>query len=655
MGCRRALCFWFTLVLGIVWTASPAHGQTSQDRTDPNVGFSILQTSEGRLLDYHDGDVSHEPGNPPPKAGWKRTRVKGRPFNNHYAIALLSPELKMEFPRLIWYRVTFDPGIAGSGPLALLTDQTHERTVVFLNGVDLYRSYAHADQMQFGWNRPRMMNLPRALLRPGQNEVIIRLDNIGPTYLMLGALQIGQFEAVRAEYDRRLFWRVTGPRTVNGVLVILTLGAIVFWFFRRKETVFGWLALVGLCWFIRNMHYYDDRPSLDIMLYWQITWASLFVLMIALYGFAAEFFQLERRRAVIFWSAAAGLIMLVLNQFHILVLGLGDMSYLGATIMGAIIVTIFFKQCRSEPNLDNFAMLAAIILAIAMSVFDLGLMERWWTGPGFFLQPYASLIVFSAFGFALGRRILRALFLVETMNEVLEARVAEATDLLTQSEVERRRLEVTAAVEQERTRLMREIHDGIGSNLVTALAVAQNQKENGPTVDTLKRSIADLRAAIDSLEPTEGDLTLLLASFRHRMEPELRKAGLSLRWHVDPLPPFEWLEATNALHVLRIFQEIIANCIKHAQATEIAVSCRAQERDGRRGICVEFLDNGTGLPPDGAWDGKGIANMKARAEALLGQIEVGPHPDGRGTRVALWLPYERRAVARPLPRASVRT
>ncbi len=653
MGCKDILFCWLALIINITICGSQARCQPVEAQAGPRTDFSTIDTTKGRLFDYEFGDVSHFSGLTIHKNVWKRIRIKGKAFNNYYANQLLFSEPRIDFPRLVLYRVKFDPALIGPGPLALMTDQTHERTLVFLNGIDLYRSFARPDQLQFGWNRPRMVNLPRALLRSGENEIIVRLDNLGPTYLMLGTLQIGQLEAVSAEYDRRMFWRVTGPRTVNGILIILTLGAIVFWLFRRKEIVFGWLALVGLCWFIRNMHYYDDQPSLNIMLYWQITWASMFVLMIALYGFAAEFFLLKRRRVVIFWSAIAGLFMLVLNQLHVFVLGLGDMAYLGATVMGAIIVIIFFKQCRREPNLDNFAMLIAIILAIAMSVFDLGLMERWWTGPGFYLQPYAGLIVFSAFGFALGRRILRALSLVETMNDVLEARVAEATHLLTQSEVERRRLEVTAAVEQERTRLMREIHDGIGSNLVTALAVAQNQKENGPTVDTLKRSIADLRAAIDSLEPTEGDLTLLLASFRHRMEPELRKAGLALQWHVDALPPLEWLEATNALHILRIFQEIVANCIKHARASEIAVTCYAQAEGDSAGICVEFLDNGIGFSPDAAQDGKGIDNMRSRAQALQGKLAMGPRPMAKGMRTALWLPYDRRGVARPLPRNEV--
>ena len=609
-----------------------------------NFDFEKIAGSAGPVNSFVKADINLTPGYSIPTTGWQRREFVGIRFHEK------TP--KRPSPYVAWYRIQFDSRDAGSGALAFETDHTAERIILYLNGVDVFRTFARDDDDQFGWNRPRMAPLPQGLIRNGTNELIVRVDFTIRSNLRLGAIRVGPYNSIRDDFNWRMWARVHGTQIINGILVILTTGTLLFWLVRRQETVFGWLSLVGVIWIFRNLHFYVERPPFDVGLFWLLTIESMFVLMVVIYGFVASFLQIPNRNRLMQWLTISGIGIVTLSVSGLPLVGGASISLLATLPLSLWVFWIFLRHCIASPSLDSGLMFIAITVAFGFSVHDLGFLSRWWDGTEFYLQPYASLIVYSAFGFALGRRMLLALSAEETMNQKLESEVALATDRLRQSEQRRRQLEVATAVEQERIRLMREIHDGIGSNLVTALAVAQNQGGDGQTVDTLKRSIADLRAAINSLEPTEGDLTLLLANFRHRMEPELRKAGISLRWHVDVLLPLNWLEATNALHVLRIFQEIIANSIKHAQASEIAVTCCAQIKDNSDGICVEFLDNGIGFPPDVAKEGKGMDNMQARAQALQGQLDLGPRPDAQGARTALWLPYERRAVARPLPRSA---
>jgi signal transduction histidine kinase len=632
-----SLVGWLAVIALVLFIPSAAKAK------QPTVGK--VAGSAGPMLNFVEADVNLASGYTIPVNGWKKAEFIGVSFHEK------TP--KHAEPYVGWYRVRFALRDAGQGPLAFETDHTAERIILYLNGVDIFRTFARDDDDQFGWNRPRMAPLPQALLLPGTNELIVRVDSPIRGSLRLGAIRIGPYDSIRDDFTWRMWARVHGTQIINGILVILTAGTLLFWLVRRQETVFGWLSLVGLIWIFRNLHYYVERPPFDLDLFWLLTIESMFVLMVVIYGFVASFLKIPNRGRLIRWLAVSGIIIILLSVSGLPLVGGASISLLATLPLSLWVFWIFLRHCIASPSLDSSLMFIAITTSFGLSVHDLGFLARWWNGAEFYLQPYGSLIVYSAFGFALGRRMLLALSAEESMNQKLESEVALATDRLKHSEQQLRKLEVTAAVEQERTRLMREIHDGIGSNLVTALAVAQNQKESGPTVDTLKRSIADLRAAIDSLEPTEGDLTLLLASFRHRMEPELRKAGLSLKWDVDSLPPLDWLEATNALHVLRIFQEIIANCIKHAQATEITITCHAQMHDHRSGICVEFLDNGIGMRTDGSSEGKGIENMHSRAQALLGTFEMGPRLEAKGTRTALWLPYERRSTARSLPRGDL--
>ena len=93
--------------------------------------------------------------------------------------------------------------------------------------------------------------------------------------------------------------------------------------------------------------------------------------------------------------------------------------------------------------------------------------------------------------------------------------------------------------------------------------------------DVLRSCIDDLKLAIDSMEPVEADLLLLLATPRFRLGSLLKSSTISQVWNISDVPALHWLDPRNALHILRILQEAFANILKHAQASEIRVSTHA--------------------------------------------------------------------------------
>lgn len=226
------------------------------------------------------------------------------------------------------------------------------------------------------------------------------------------------------------------------------------------------------------------------------------------------------------------------------------------------------------------------------------------------------------------------------MTLIMAQRVEAATRKLAASEGARRNLEVLNAVTLERDRMMREIHDGIGSSLVTALAVAERQKAGADAIGALKSALIELRVAVDSLEPFDGDLATLLASLRYRIEPDLNKVGLVFDWQVEIVPELEWLDAVNALHVMRLFQQAVSNIVEHAQASVITVTCASDYSKNKAGISITIKDNGMGYDPDEIKIGHGLNNIHARAEALHGYIKVESKLH-HGTKISLWLPLER--------------
>jgi signal transduction histidine kinase len=232
------------------------------------------------------------------------------------------------------------------------------------------------------------------------------------------------------------------------------------------------------------------------------------------------------------------------------------------------------------------------------------------------------------------------IYLVAIMGQVFNsARVTRESILLrfdlADSYVKLREVERQKTLDAERQRLMQDMHDGLGSSLISALRVVERGNMNDEELAlVLKGCIDDLKIAIDSLEHVDSDLLLLLATLRFRLEPRLKAAGIALKWHVQNLPDLDWLDSRSALHILRILQEAIANIIKHTTSSEVFVITSV------KGDCVQITiaDNGQGFDVAKALNskGKGLSGQKNRAAAIDAKIKW--ESDGFGTRVSLMLP-----------------
>ena len=628
-----------------VAAAAPTRAQAGAPQ-DPVVHLSAGAATPVRAADYLYSDAE-----PPPASGWQRADV---PLLNLYAAPRFAP------PRVMWVRFNFDSGPAGrSGqgstggtasaiPIAWTAAYMSERFRFFLNGREIYRNYSDPAELPMSTFKPQLVALPAGMIRPGINQVAIRLESDKIYTLGVSRMELGPQTAIRAIYDWRYITQFQGVLVSNSMLGVLVLFAILLWLRRRQDMTLGWLALLGSLWFIRNLRYYYETPPVPIDLYWQVQINIIFAMMAVFYCFAARFLDIRRRRMWTLISLGIGATAIV-SQLVLTSLGISDVvSHLLVIPLSLAILVVFGQAALINPRPENIAMFVAATMGVGSAIHDFGMGVSAWKGTHFALLPYAGVIIFLVFAFALGRRLIDALGTVENLNVILEDRVAAASSELERTQKQIRQLEVAVALEQERERIMREMHDSVGANLISALAIAEHGDASSRTVATLKRSLTDLRIAVDSLEQVDGDITLLLASFRHRMEPELRAAGWRFDWRVGDVPSLTWLDSANALHVLRILQEALSNALTHSGGDIIAFGSRLAVRAGSPGIEITIADNGIGLDRLAASGsttagGKGLANMLARAKALSAELSFSNRETG-GAKVMLWLPIVRQSA-----------
>jgi signal transduction histidine kinase len=194
-------------------------------------------------------------------------------------------------------------------------------------------------------------------------------------------------------------------------------------------------------------------------------------------------------------------------------------------------------------------------------------------------------------------------------------------------------LEQLRSAQVERERMMADMHDGLGSALLSALVLLERDDLPAKAAaDVVRECVDDLRLIVDSREPAASDLSTLIGMFRYRLQPRIQAAGMQLLWRMDDLTHTPQLDPTCSLHLLRILQEAVANALRHSGATEIELSTR-QAGDA---IEVGVRDNGAGFDRERATSGRGLPNMRSRAERLGAELAVASEP-GHGTRVSLRL------------------
>jgi signal transduction histidine kinase len=266
---------------------------------------------------------------------------------------------------------------------------------------------------------------------------------------------------------------------------------------------------------------------------------------------------------------------------------------------------------------------AVLISIVAIACSSIGTAHGF--GPFAVADPHISMTLLWSYGVELGTI---ALTLAAAVSQRDRAELKHEQQLTERERIEREQLLLV-----ERERIMREMHDGLGGQLVSILSMVQRGKaENGEIAEALRRTLDDMRIMIDSLESSETDFQAMLGKLRARLEPMLRRNGLDLKWRIDELAALEAFEPETSLHCLRIIQESVANVIQHARATQISIEVTADESEADS-IRIEIRDDGVGMNTDSSNQGRGTKNMRARADALGAELRIDRMDPGRRIRL----------------------
>ena len=259
--------------------------------------------------------------------------------------------------------------------------------------------------------------------------------------------------------------------------------------------------------------------------------------------------------------------------------------------------------------------------------FVAALRQGSWCDPAMTTEVIA-LFLFCAALTALAVVVKRAQSRILSLERHLADKDAELSSTFKRTN----KLALDRMIANERERIMREMHDGMGGTLVSTLALVESGDfDQASLSEAIRAALDDMRLVIDSLDPDVDDVPTLLAMVRCRLEPRLKRRGMRFVWKVDDLPELEGMGPEQYLHILRIVQESITNVIKHAEADTITVTTRADEDNAY----IEVQDDGRGLSEGAIVGGRGLGNMRFRADELGGAITVENMDEGTGVMLRI--------------------
>ncbi len=204
---------------------------------------------------------------------------------------------------------------------------------------------------------------------------------------------------------------------------------------------------------------------------------------------------------------------------------------------------------------------------------------------------------------------------------------------------ELQRLERQRAIEQERTRLARDIHDEMGSRLTQILLLAgrafQDVRGTSSAEDTIRKiegATRDLTTALDEIVWAANPKMDTLEGFGSYLSgyagTASGNAGLRCRLEIPAILPPHPMSSVIRHRLMMAVKEAIANALKHAGASEIRVKLALAEE--KLQIAVE--DNGKGFDPAHARCGHGLENLRRRLEEMNGTCTIDSQL-GKGTHV----------------------
>ncbi|WP_281784524.1 sensor histidine kinase [Sinimarinibacterium flocculans] len=541
----------------------------------------------------------------------------------------------------IWYRFDLRLDESPDELWAIYLPSVSMNAEVHVNGELIGAGGPFEPKVARNWNRPLYFTLPGSMLRTGDNTILVRVVGVPRGTGLFAPFYAGADHAMRASYSTRRFLKITVPIAASLGTALLALATLLIHYSRPDLPVYRWYGAGTLIWSLHNLNLVVVNAPLPPPLWdwlWYVT-LGWFVLMIPPYVHGLLGYERPRVERTLFAYGAAGSIALagLAAWDHYWLDWAGRHVWDSIALAIGVYPTFMMAQAvwRSR-DLEVQVLLTTGLLIFVLGFRDLLAINDLISREDGYMIQYSAPMVIAVFGWLLLSRFLRSTGEVDALNRDLQARVEQRTTELRESFERLSSLQKDQAIQAERERILRDMHDGVGGSLVTAIAIAESgEAKPDELAETLRDALDELRTTIDAMDIEQGDIDAALAGLKARLRPLLEHGSPKLHWDCEPLPPAPDIGPEGLTDLVRIVREAVSNACRHACAATIRVQARHEPCAGGGRIRIEIDDDGSGIDSFER-AGHGLGNIRRRAEELGASLEI--LSSRSGTRVVVLLP-----------------
>ena len=541
-----------------------------------------------------------------------------------------------------------------SVPYAALLPRVGNRYEIWLNGTLLSRSgeLGVAGSADYA-KAPRYVPIPPQILQKN-NLLRIHLDVDGGRRGGLAAVTVGTEQSIRALYEASYRWRVSGALVVLIVMLLVGAVAAALWLTQydalallgqkpaapastipRRDRMYAYAALGAVFWALRLSNFLIVNPPLawpawGVLMTTALTGAVVYIVLFAMYVA-----QWQQRRWALWLERCAPLLLLLSALlsawgYHHQQLQWVTLWFSLTTVCSTAFTVVYIVSAVRSKLRAQWLLAASMLVNLLLNIYDLYIYRVSQALVDNPLSYYASALYGLTMFYIVVTRFRTASAQARELLHTLEQRIADKETQLAGSY---QQLELLAREQErsaERTRILRDMHDGVGSHISAAIRQLQSGKAtDGQVLTTLHDSLDQLKLSIDSMHLVPGDVTALLANMRYRLEPRFVSSGIAFEWDVDLLPTIARLDHSALRQLQYMAFEALSNVLQHAQASTLRIEARALHTTGStvsgHTAVIRFIDDGKGFDTQ-ATTTRGLASMRERAQAIAAQLVLTSAP-----------------------------
>lgn len=480
---------------------------------------------------------------------------------------------------------------------------------------------------------PRVMTIPAGMLRRDNRlQISIRADRARRAGV--ASPWVGTHDEIMPLYERDYLQRVTGTQVIVIMGLLVGTVALALWWTqmdpaqplgRRREPLYLLAAIAEYMWSLRVGSVLLTQPPLP-----RFWWDILFIEALGIWIAAMVMFS----ALAVGWHGRISRTVLERTLLTLLALGIGcavgaqwgHLWLLTAWYASLGIVALAFVAEYSWGALRGGSHLhrliaAALVLNVGVGIRDWAVFRLQMAHGGNSLMRYSSLLFGVLLMYIVLRRFREAAEQVRHLLATMAAQVRAKERALQASYAQVEQLAREQERVTERTRILRDLHDGVGAHISAAIRQLESGRaSNDEVLQTLRDSLDQIKLSIDAMHLPAGDVTGLLANLRYRLEPKLTAADIQLLWDVAWIAPMERLDAAGMRHLQHMVFESLSNVLQHARARELRIEAKAHGT----GVRIRIEDDGMGFDTSRPVR-NGLRTLQERARAIGAGLSLHSH------------------------------